>query len=209
MNRIVIIGSGRFGRFARYLAETCQRQVAGFLDDTKPKGQLVDGLPVLGSIQTKEITTLGASNDLLICISHREKRKSLYREISTQELKLANLIHPTCIIYPEVSIGKGVIMQPYTTVQTGADIADNVLIEDQCSIGVDVAIGTNSIITPHVVLAGGSLIEDNCFIGSNSIVNPEVKVRNNCTIGSGSTVINDTLPENTYAGSPVKLIEKK
>lgn len=209
MNNIVIIGAGRAGRFTNGLAALCNVNVLGFLDDTFTVGETVDDIKILGS--THDILSINKNYNcqFLISITHMPKRIALYEFIKQNNIPLANLIHPTVIQYPKSHIGNGCIIQPFTTIQTGAYIADNVLIEESCAIGVDVKIGIHSVITPGVSIAGGCHVGDKCFLGTNSCVNPEIIIADETTIGSGSTVVKNTEAGTIYAGSPARFIKYK
>jgi len=209
MNNIMIIGAGRAGRFTNSLATLCNKKVIGFLDDTFTLGDSVDDVNILGT--TDDILTVYEKYNcnFLISITHMTKRSDLLNLINRNNIPLASLIHPTVIQAPKSHIGKGCIIQPYTTIQTGAIIEDNVLIEERCSIGVDVIVGENTVITPGVSLSGGVEVQPNCFIGTNSCVNPEIIISCNTTVGSGSTVVKTTEPDTVYAGSPAKLLKYK
>ncbi|TQV75323.1 hypothetical protein FLL45_10340 [Aliikangiella marina] len=206
MNNLIIIGGGRFGRFTRCLAEVCQFKVLGFADDTMSPGTIVDDLPVLGNTEILDELQTKHQAQLIICISHMAKRKALAKTCAAQNLTLATLIHPTVIQYPRSKIGKGVVIQPYSVIQTGAIIENNVLIEESSTIGVDVLIGENSVLAPHVVVTGGTRVEKNCFIGSNTTINPDLHIAAHGLIGSGSTVIRDTEANSVFAGAPAKKI---
>jgi sugar O-acyltransferase (sialic acid O-acetyltransferase NeuD family) len=208
MNKLIIIGAGRFGRFSSHLARRCNFDVVGFLDDTMKVETIIDGLPILGS--TEDLVQLAETHQckVSVCISNMQVRIKLVKTCETNNIELANLIHPTVIQYPGSTIGEGVIIQPYTVIQTGAVIENNTLIEEHCSIGVDTLVGKNTVIAPHVAITGAAKIEKNCFIGSNSTINPEVIVKSGCIIGSGSVVIRNTESNCVYAGSPVRRIRQ-
>jgi len=208
MNKLIIVGAGRFGRFSRYLATSCNLEVVGFLDDTMKVETTIDGLPILGSTEKMVQFSQTHQCKIAICISNMPARIKLVKECETSNIELATLIHSTVIQHPGSTIGKGVIIQPYTVIQTGAIIGNNTLIEEHCSIGVDTIVGKNSVIAPHVVITGAAKIEENCFIGSNSTINPEIIVKSGCVIGSGSVVIRNTESHCVYAGSPVKKIRQ-
>jgi len=208
MSNLIIVGAGRFGRFTRELAASCNRNVIGFVDDTLEIDSLIDGSPILGSIQQIETLSILHCSEVAICISNMPKRKMLMKECKEKNIVLNSLIHTTVIQSTRTTIGKGVIMQPYTVLQTGAIVEDNVLVEEHCSIGVDVLIGSNTVLAPHVVLTGSVKVGSNCFIGANTVVNPEVNISEGSIIGSGSTVLNDTESNFIYAGSPAKKIRK-
>jgi len=206
MNKLIIIGAGRFGRFTRRLAEVCDFEVQGFIDDTLDQGSLVDGLPVLGD--TANLTKYHEEGiQVIICIAYMPKRVELAEACAKANMQLATIIHPTVIQYAGSTVSQGAVIQPYCVIQTGAIVKENVLIEESSTIGVDVTIEENSVLAPHVVVTGGTKVGKNCFIGSNTTINPELYIADNGVIGSGATVIRDTQANSVFAGTPAKKIK--
>lgn len=207
MNKLVIIGAGRAGRFTNTLAAACGVEVIGFLDDTFPIGSSVDYRKILGG--TKDVVTIADKYccKFAISISSMPKRKELYDEMQEHGLKLLSLIHPSVVVYPGATIGEGVIIQPFCTVQTGARINENVIVEELCAIGVDVEIGRHSVIAPSVSLTGGCVVGRECFIGTRSCINPEVIFAQGGKLGSGSTLIRNSEGGGVYVGSPAAKIK--
>jgi UDP-N-acetylglucosamine acyltransferase len=72
-------------------------------------------------------------------------------------------IHPTSIVYSNVSIGDNVEIGPYCIIGSPSEIKNNYPLEN-----LGVVIGDNTIITGHVTIDGGSVkpttIGKNCFI---------------------------------------------
>lgn len=49
---------------------------------------------------------------------------------------------------------------------------------------------------------GSSIIGNKSFIGAGAIINNNLKLANNCKIGSGAVVIKDLKTKGLYAGIP-------
>ena len=61
-------------------------------------------------------------------------------------------IHPTAVIAPNATLGKGVAVGPYTIIEAGACIGDGAIIYGQCFIGAQVKVGADCLLYSHVSL---------------------------------------------------------
>ena len=75
-------------------------------------------------------------------------------------------IHPTAVIHPTATIGKGVQIGPYVTIDQGASIGDNTQIFPHVCIGAGVSIGESCILHPHVT------VRERCTLGNRVILQP-------------------------------------
>ena len=71
-----------------------------------------------------------------------------------------------------------------------------------CRIGNNVNVSTNT------VLNGDVIVKENCFIGSSSVVNGQITIEKNSIIGSGTVVIRDVEKNVVMAGIPAKVIRR-
>jgi FlaA1/EpsC-like NDP-sugar epimerase len=63
---LVILGAGRQGRNINDVCVTLGRPVLGFLDDTKPAKEKVNGVPVLGGFALARDAELLARAELIV-----------------------------------------------------------------------------------------------------------------------------------------------
>ncbi|NVJ60354.1 MAG: NeuD/PglB/VioB family sugar acetyltransferase [Gammaproteobacteria bacterium] len=208
MKNILLIGSGRSAQFILDIALLNGYQLVGFLDDTKDIGSMVSGAPVLGSLSDLIKVQENLNCELFICIQHQRVKAQIYERINQHRLPLATLIHPQSCISPSAKIEQGVAINAYSTVQSGAIVKSNTVIEDLCSIGVNVTIDNSCTIAPQTVIAGGSKLETSCFLGAGVKVIPEVTLKQFTKVGAGAVVINDTESHSVVAGVPAKKIRK-
>jgi len=88
---------------------------------------------------------------------------------------------------------------------------------DLITIEKNVTITTYCIILSHDLsrrhlyneeVIGSVFIKEGAFIGVNSTIMPGVTIGENCIIGAGSVVTEDTSPNSVYVGSPAKKIKE-
>lgn len=88
-------------------------------------------------------------------------------------------IHPTSVIYDNVTIGDNVYIGPYCIIGAPAEFKENFGIDDK---GVE--IGNNVIITGNVTIDSGRY--GKTFIGDNVFLMKNVHVGHDCTISDNS-----------------------
>jgi UDP-3-O-[3-hydroxymyristoyl] glucosamine N-acyltransferase len=79
-------------------------------------------------------------------------------------------IHPTAVIAPDVRLGAGVHVGPWTVIEDGAVIGDNCIIEAQVFIGQRVEMGNDCHIYPQVTVREG------CRLGHRVILHSGVRI---------------------------------
>lgn len=103
-----------------------------------------------------------------------------------------------CIIYPTAQVEKGF----HITHPTGIVIGD-------CKIGKDFMIFQNCTIGTRKVKVEYPCIQDRVTLETGSAILGGIKVCNDVTLGAHSLAIKDILEAGTYAGNPLRRIDKK
>ncbi|MDN3204707.1 acetyltransferase [Algoriphagus sediminis] len=151
-----------------------------------------------------ELNTLTSSN-FCLGVGTPKSRKALYEVFSNQgkrykaiqsissrisssaEVEGVDIFHH-CFIGPEVSIGKG------TLVNTGVQV------HHECRVGAF------SVINPGAFLLGAVQIGEGCSIGAHATILPGVKLGNGVNVGAGAVVIRDVKNGKTVVGVPGRVI---
>ena len=210
--RSIIIGAGTYGEV--YLAHLQEAgvEIAGFLDDD-PKfvGQIVRGVPVLGNISM--LTKLKETNgvEAVYCpLGNNKLRVKFLSMARDMGYETPNYIHPSVLISPHVTIGKGVYILLGTAIMPYTVINDFVMI----SMGVHLA--------HHSVLEEGVFLSTGCNFGasihahkyaycgiSSTIMTGMHELGEDCLIGAGAVVIRDVPDKAVMAGVPAKVLKYK
>ncbi len=208
----VIIGAGTYGEvYLAYLQEAGV-DIVGFLDDDpKYKGQLVRGVPVLGAIGLLNTLKQSDGIEAVYCPLGNNKLRVKFLSMACDlGYETPNYIHPSVIISPHVTIGKGVYILLGTTVMPHTIIGDFVMI----SMGVHLA--------HHNVLEEGVFLSTGCNFGasiharkyaycgiSSTIMTGIHELGEDCLIGAGAVVIRDVPDRAVMAGVPAKVLRIK
>ena len=208
----VIIGAGTYGEvYLAYLQEA-GIDIVGFLDDDpKYEGQSVRGVPVLGGISRLNDLKETANIEAVYCPLGNNKLRVKFLTMARElGYETPNYIHPSVLISPNVTIGKGVYILLGTTIMPHTEIRDFVMI----SMGVHLA--------HHNVLDEGVFLSTGCNFGasihahkyaycgiSSTIMTGLHELGEDCLIGAGAVVIKDVEAKAVMAGVPAKVLKYK
>ncbi|HDN98147.1 MAG: UDP-3-O-(3-hydroxymyristoyl)glucosamine N-acyltransferase [Candidatus Omnitrophota bacterium] len=143
--------------------------------------------------------------------------------VGPEPIKFAPGIHPTAIIGENVSLGKGVSIQPYAVIEDGVEIGDETVIGAGVYVGHYTKIGKKCLIYPHVVIRERIKIGDRVIIHSGTVIGGDgfgfatvkgvhhkipqigtVEIGNDVEIGSNVTIDRARF-DKTYIGNGVKI----
>lgn len=210
--RSVIIGAGTYGEvYLAYLLEAGV-DIVGFLDDDpKYEGRQVRGIPVLGPISLLDTLKDTDGIEAVYCpLGNNKLRVKFLSRARELGYETPNYIHPSVIISPNVTIGKGVYILLGTTIMPHSEIKDFVMI----SMGVHLA--------HHCILEEGVFLSTGCNFGasitahkyaycgiSSTIMTGLHELGEDCLIGAGAVVIKDVPDKAVMAGVPAKVLRIK
>jgi acetyltransferase-like isoleucine patch superfamily enzyme len=190
MRQVVIIGAGVHGReileILRHQAQTqSDLQALGLIDDdTKLKGQTIDGAPVLGTwdwfegVDRREVKVICASG-------FSEIRKRMADRAVGIGLRFANAISPVSYVSANAVIGEGVVIY-----QNGK-------------------LGAYATLNPGVNLAGDISIGEGCYLGIGCSVIQGINIGAWTTIGAGAAVVSHVPANVTAVGVPDRVIKTR
>ncbi|MBX2826884.1 MAG: acetyltransferase [Flavobacteriaceae bacterium] len=208
MKKLAVIGSGDLGQLIAHHAAH-SHEVVGFFDDFKKKGEMVHGIPVLGGVADISVAHKNAEFDELsigIGYKHFAFREAVFQQFQN-EVKFANIIHPSCYVDPSCKLGEGLVMLPGCTLDQGVTLGDNVLLNTSCSISHDSRIGAHTFLSPRVAIAGFVTIGNRCNIGINSTIIDNINISNDIQTGGGTVVIKNLLEKGLYVGNPARFVK--
>ena len=213
MEKVAVIGAGGFGKEVQMLIEQINTvnptyEIVGFYDDGKSKGEIINGLPVLGKVE--DINNIDQPLSIALGIGVPAVKKKIVKKISNPLITYPNLIHPSVqIVFPYVTLGEGNIICGNNILTVNIDLGDFVTLNLGCTVGHDTKIGDYSAFMPGCDIAGEVVIQPLVYGGLGTKIINLINVGTNVTLGAGTVVVKD-IPDNTLAvGVPAKVIKTK
>lgn len=210
MKNLVIIGAGGMGRSISFTAKGCIGYgesfiTKGFIDDDL---DALDGFsgypPLLGTIQNYQIE----DDDVFVCsIGSRKEKQKVCESLLKRGAKFQSLIAKTAKIEDHVEIGDGCIIANWVIIGCETKIGINNLIQDFAIVGHDCTVGDYVRIDTHCTCVGGTEICSGATLHTSSVINHNVKVGEDATVGALSFVIRSVKPGTTVCGNPARKIE--
>lgn len=210
--RSIIIGAGTYGQvYLAYLQEA-GLDIIGFLDDNESLWETnVEGIPVLGPINLLETLQNTHQIEAVYCpIGNNKLRVKLLERASLLGYITPNFIHPTVILSPYITIGKGVYVLLGTTIMPYAIIEDFVMI----SMGVHLAhhtyLSKGTFLSTGVNFGASICAGEYAYVGISATVMTGVSILGkDCLIGAGAVVVKDVPDKAVMAGVPAKILKYK
>ena len=141
-------------------------------------------------------------------IGSNKIRKILFDKVNNSSLNIVSLIHPSAIISPSVTIGKGTVVMSNVVINAKSKIGNGVILNTGCIIEHENTIENFVHISPNVALAGDVKVGEMTHIGIGSCVTQGIQIKEFCIIGAGSVVVKNIGQNKLAFGNPCKEIKE-
>jgi sugar O-acyltransferase (sialic acid O-acetyltransferase NeuD family) len=211
MKDIVIIGAGGFGREVKTIIDTLNKDhkvynFLGYYDDGIEKGKIINGFPVLGTLE--ELKNSKTTLSVVLGIGDPVVKSKIVASLNTNLLNFPSIIHPSVLISDdEVTIGDGCVICAGTIITCNIKIGNFVTLNLMCTVGHDTTINDFSSFMPSVNISGEVLIDAKVYVGTGAKIINQLTIGKNTIVGAGA-VVSRSLPDNcTAVGIPAKPIK--
>lgn len=193
MKHLVIIGKGNIGQIVHWYAT----ESLDYMKKWDIKCHIDD-------VESYEIEP----DDVFICAEVKPSdRLLLSKTIREKGGVFVNVIHPSANIAPSSQLGTGIVVGAFTTLSINTCVKNDVLIQDHCNVGHDGVVEEGTHLYVGVKLCGRNRVGSQSSIFTASVVYPDVKIGDNCTVGAGSVVNRKVKDGEMVLGNPAKKIE--
>ena len=206
--KIAIFGTGGHGRsvMENIISHNQGLQLV-FLDDDKPIGEKVNGVPVVGNRSELFNRDFLQEYSVIIGVGDCKLRGELSRGVLSVGGTLAQAFHATAWISNNgTKIGTGTVVMPF------AIIGPNVTIGKYCIINNRATVAHDSIVEDGVNVSDGASFRTHvgteAWIGLHVSVIPGTPIGARAIVGAGSVVTKAVEPDTTVAGVPARLIKR-
>lgn len=207
MQNVIIFGAGGFGREVLEILKDQNKvfetwDILGFIDDTLPVGQHVNGFPILGNMDWFSNNHNNAG--CLVAIGDPLIKWKIIEELEKYGVNFVNAIHPSVIMSDSVELGKNVIICAGCILTVNIKIGSHVILNLNSTVGHDVIIEDYCSIMPSVKINGNVLLKKGVYIGSGATIIQHINIGELSTIGAGAVVVRDIPNGVTAIGIPAK-----
>jgi sugar O-acyltransferase (sialic acid O-acetyltransferase NeuD family) len=201
MGRLVIYGTGGFGREIVTAARNCGRELA-FISDTPAAGFL--GIPLI------DREALAPEDEIILAIGSGHTRRKIAESLGRP---IGRLIAPTAVIGQDVELGEGAVFCDFTMVTNSARIGRNFQCNIYSYVAHDCVIGDFVTFAPRVCCNGNVHIEDDVYIGTGAVLrqgtpDKPLRIGAGAVVGMGAVVTRDVEAGLTVVGNPARPLVK-
>lgn len=195
--RLALFG---YGGHAREVSAQIGKSVSSltfFVDDVYAKGEV------------KPISEFDPKKYLMmVAVADSRDRAEIVSKLPI-ETEYFTFIHPTAqIMSDDVIIGSGSFIGANCILTTNIRIGDHAILNRGNHIGHDCLIGDYFSAMPGSIVSGNVNIGKCVYLGTNSSVREKISICDNVVIGLNTGVVKNIDIPGTYAGSPLKKIER-
>lgn len=212
-NSVVGLGAGGHAKVIIDILRLSEKwNIACLLDfNSDLKGKTIYGVPVLGddallpSLLSQQITHafLGVGS-----VGDPSKRISLFTTLIQLGFDIVDVIHPSAVISPSVSMGKGPMVMAGVMINADTRIGDNVIINTGAVVEHDCRIGSHAHVATGAKLSGGVIVGEGAHIGTGAAIRNHITIGKHAVVGVGAAVVNDVPEGVVVGGTPAKELRR-
>ncbi len=212
MKNLIIIGARGWGRevFASVKASDAVSSgsliIKGFLDSKIDafEGLRGDYPPIICAPEDYVIE----SGDIFIVAMGDPKWRKHYAELfESKGAHFYTFVGPDTFINDTAKIGEGSYIARWCAISDNVTIGKHVIIHPFTNIGHDAQLMDYATILTNVFVGGGVFIGEGSQVSPKSMIVPHKKVGNNSMVGAGSVVMRNVKDNQSVHGNPAKLID--
>lgn len=199
MKKTIIVGTGSFAELmCAYIREFTDWEIEAFSADRvyAEREPEFSSLPVIPFDELPSRFT-PEEYELFLAVGYsmmNDIRKRFFLKGKEMGYHIASFIHPSAVIFPNVSIGEGNIILERFVAEPNCTIGDGNLIWLSATLAHDSTIGSFNTLSVDMKTAGFVKIGSNCFLGVGSVITDHVTVADYTLLGAGAFLKKDSKP---------------
>lgn len=207
--KLVVLGAGAFAEgVADVASEISGVEIVAFVEGRRRnrcKDKLL-GLPILWIDELAELE----SGHVLICATAQDGRSRFIEQARSLGARFTTLVHPTAHVSKSAAIGEGSLIMPGVVIGAQTSIGRHAIVNRGSLIGHHIKLGDYVTVSPGANIAGHAEVGDLCHIGMGSnIVDRNIRIGSNSTVGAGAVVLEDVPPSVTVFGVPASVVQSR
>ncbi len=211
-NIYAVFGASGFGREVMPLArESVSGNELVFVDDNFSQSPL-NGHEVM--TYDTFLKLRAERKYITIAIADAEIREKLTERCLGDGIEVFDVTASNVFLMDEVSIGKGAILCPFTTITSNVKIGKSFHANIYSYIAHDCVVGDYVTFAPGVKCNGNVVIEDYAYIGTGAIIKQgrpgkPLRIGKGAVVGMGAVVTKDVAEGAVVVGNPAKPLARK
>lgn len=182
--------------------------ILGFIDDDKKThGKFFADIQVLGGRECFQIFSAASVLAVPGRPENFQQRPDLICSLPVTKERFATIIHPSVTVGVACEIGYNSLLMSHVVLTANVTIGNNVVILANSVIAHDSIINDYTLLGATVSISGGVRVEENCYIGSGAKIIQETTIGKQALVGLGAVVISDIAPGEVVAGNPARRIK--
>lgn len=143
---------------------------------------------------------------VIVAVGNPFVRKEIVNKLS-KKTHFPTIIHPTVLLNETASLGKGIVILPYTIVSCDVSIGNFCILDRGVQIGHDCKIADYVHVSPVAILSGNVYLQRLVQIGTNASLKQNIEIEEGTIIGMGAVVLKSITQTGVYVGNPAKKIK--
>jgi sugar O-acyltransferase (sialic acid O-acetyltransferase NeuD family) len=156
--------------------------------------------PIRRSIDSVE------ARSFVVAIGDNRQRAEWFAVLADLGRPIASLVHPSALIGPEVTIGRGTVVAAGAILGPCARIGEDCIVNHGAIIDHESVVGDHSHVAPGVRIAGRVTIGRFSMIGIGASVKDQLHIGEAVIVGAGSVVVDDVPDGATVIGVPARAV---
>ena len=202
---ILVAASGLAREVLALVRAHTDYDVVGYLDDDVARhGTMLDGVPVLGGLET---VTDHPVPDLLICAGSGRSRELIvdrFEALGIFPVRYATVVHPGVDVPAGCEIGGGSILLAGVALTAAVTVGSHVVVMPNVTLTHDCVVQDFGTLCAGVSLGGAVVVGRAAYVGMNASVREHVRVGAGATLGMGSVLLDDQPDGETWVGVPAR-----
>jgi sugar O-acyltransferase (sialic acid O-acetyltransferase NeuD family) len=197
---LYVFGAGGHGKVVADILIASGEQVAGFLDEVKPVGAIVMGLPVVGSFDK-----LSAGVRVALGVGENISRARVAALCHRASVEIVTAIHPRAVVSRTAQIGEGAVVMALAVVNADARVGRGAILNTCAVVEHDCVVGEFAHLSPNATMGGTCVVRAFAQLGIAATMLPNTEVGEYTTVGGGALVTRN-VPSNVIAvGVPARV----
>jgi sugar O-acyltransferase (sialic acid O-acetyltransferase NeuD family) len=210
---VLVVGSSGHARVLVDIIEVAGTyKILGLLDDSKPKGSIELGYPILGTVSDLfEIARKHNPSGFIVAIGDNWNRALVTAKITQMApaLRAITAVHPSAHVARTARIGEGTAVMAGAVINSAASIGRYCIVNTRAAVDHDARLEDYASVGPGATLAGNVHVGAYSAICLQACVSEKVSIGSHTVVGAGSVVLRDLPGEVLAYGTPARVINSR